>query len=67
MSAHNLPVVLSPSAQEDYEDIRLYTVERWDYEQWERYEPILVRAIEMLSENPHVGAPDQISAQVRVL
>jgi plasmid stabilization system protein ParE len=29
MSAHNRPVVLSPEAQADYEDIQAYTLRQW--------------------------------------
>lgn len=51
MSAHKR-VVLSRLAQEDYEDIQVYTVLAWGEEQSLRYEDALVQAIESLAASP---------------
>jgi toxin ParE1/3/4 len=57
MSAHNrpLPVVLSAAAQADFEDIRVYTLRRWDEAQWARYRTALDRALRLLGDNPEIG------------
>ena len=48
-------LVLSTLAEEDYEDIKVYTVMAWGAAQWAAYETALVRALESLAENPEIG------------
>jgi len=54
MSAHKR-VVLSRLAQEDYEDIQVYTVMTWGEGRWLRYEDALVQALESLAASPLRG------------
>ena len=50
-------LVLSPLAQEDYEDIAVYAVTTWGEEQWVSYEGALVQALTALAETPLLGRP----------
>ena len=71
---HHIPmsapkrVVLSRLAQEDYEDIQVYTVTTWGEEQWLRYEDALIQALEPLAVSPSRGQPrDELRAGARAL
>ncbi len=55
MSSHSLAIILSPEAQEDFEDIRVYTQREWGDQQETVYKAALLQALVTLSENPGLG------------
>ncbi len=55
MSSPRRTVILSPDAQADFTDIRLYTLQQWGENQRDRYEAALQRAIAALADFPEVG------------
>jgi toxin ParE1/3/4 len=66
MSAPNLPVILSPAAQDDFAHILLYTLQEWGAEQRDRYEAAIDRALALIGENPHLGrARDDVRLNCR--
>ena len=51
----SLPVILTRAAREDYEDIRVYTVQAWDEDQWVTYRTALNRGLQTLGDHPNIG------------
>jgi toxin ParE1/3/4 len=56
MSAPKRTVELSPDAEQNYDDILLYSVLNWGETQMQIYQVALDRAIETLAEFPEAGA-----------
>ena len=46
---------ISNEAQNDLENIWLYTFETWSIEQADRYYNLILDEIEFIAENPHLG------------
>ena len=68
MSAHNLPVALSPEARQDLRDIEVYTLLEWGAEQWQIYEDRLWKSLMSLGNAPHQGRPrDELALGYRSL
>lgn len=64
---HELRLILSPKAEQDFTDILQYTLETWGEEQLIAYRAILDKAFLTLLENPRIGAPrPKISGEHRV-
>ena len=57
MSARVRPYRLSPLAQNDLEDIWLYTFEHWSLEQADRYQKKIIAAIVGLAHGTMTGRP----------
>lgn len=55
MSAHRRPVVISPEAQADYDDILLYGATTWGDAQATRYQTTLDLAMEEVGNFPEIG------------
>jgi len=55
MSPHELRLILSPRAEEDFTDILQYTLETWGKEQFHAYRAILDKALLTLQGNPRIG------------
>ena len=55
MSARKKPVVLTPDAEADINDMLLYTWHHWGEEQRNRYDAALERAIAALADFPEAG------------
>ena len=55
MSSHDLRLVFTPEAREDYEDILLYTLQQWGPEQRDRYEAAFERGLTLLFSYPDLG------------
>jgi plasmid stabilization system protein ParE len=55
MSAHRLPVLPSPEAYDDLEDIALYSLLEWGEEQRDRYMARLDQALKSLGDTPFIG------------
>jgi toxin ParE1/3/4 len=55
MSSPDLPVILSPRANEDFADILLYGLRNWGDAQTAAYEAALDRALEHLGADPRIG------------
>lgn len=67
MSPHELRLILSPRAEQDFTDILQYTLETWGEDQLFSYRAILDKAFLTLIENPRIGAPrPEISGEHRV-
>jgi len=67
MSPHELRLILSPKAEQDFTDILQYTLEVWGEEQLLAYRAILDKALLTLLENPRIGAlRPEISGEHRV-
>jgi len=56
MSQPNCKLNLSRKAQEDFEDILLYTLQTWGEEQMYYYrDDVINTALEKLQKQPHIG------------
>jgi toxin ParE1/3/4 len=55
MSAHRRELVLSSQAQDDLEEILLYTLTTWGEDQADRYRRILLQAADKLRDFPEMG------------
>jgi plasmid stabilization system protein ParE len=55
MSSHSLPVLLTTEAQDDFEDIRLYTRQKWGERQEAIYGAALLQALTSIGDNPGLG------------
>jgi plasmid stabilization system protein ParE len=59
MSPHELRLILSPKAQEDFTDIHQYTLEIWGEAQQLAYRAILDKALLTVLGNPRIGTEDR--------
>lgn len=67
MSPHELRLILSPRAEQDFSDILQYTLETWGEDQLLAYRAILDKALLTLIENPRIGAArPEISGEHRI-
>jgi toxin ParE1/3/4 len=67
MSPHELRLILSPKAQEDFTDILQYTLETWGEAQQLAYRAILDKALLTVLGNPRIGTErPEISSAHRV-
>lgn len=57
MSARRVDVRISRAADRDVENMALYTRRAWGEEQQVVYESAIYRALDMLSQHPHAGQP----------
>ncbi len=57
MSTPDLPLILSPRAEDDFADILQYTLETWGEAQVEVYRAVLDKALLMIQQNPQIGQP----------
>ena len=55
MSARRLPAVLTKKAREDYRQILLHSFLTWGERQQLAYNAALLRALELIGNNPHIG------------
>ncbi len=55
MSPPNVPVILSPQAEEDFADILQYTIETWGEAQFYAYRTILNKALLTVQQHPQIG------------
>ena len=56
MSHPNLPLILSPQAEEDFADILQYTLETWGEAQVYAYREVLDKTLQTIQENPYIGS-----------
>jgi len=55
MSLHDVPVILSPQAEEDFADILQYTLEKWGEAQFHAYRAVLDKALLTIQQHPQIG------------
>jgi toxin ParE1/3/4 len=55
MSGHNLRLVLASHADADFDEIYLFTGERWGIEQAEEYAAALQDAFQTITRHPEIG------------
>lgn len=55
MSRPDLPLILSPRAQDDFADILQYTLETWGEAQAFAYRAVLDQALLTIGKNPQIG------------
>jgi toxin ParE1/3/4 len=68
MSARRPPVVLSQRAKQDFDDVLLYTRQRWGVEQRTIYRTKLSQALRRIGEYPELGASrDDLRPGLRAL
>jgi toxin ParE1/3/4 len=67
MSPHDLPLILSPRAEDDFADILQYTIETWGEAQAFAYRDILDKALLTIQEHPQIGhGRPELSAAHRI-
>ena len=67
MSLPDLPVILSPQAEEDFADILQYTLETWGEAQFYAYRAVLDKALLTIQQHPQIGHDrPELSAAHRV-
>jgi toxin ParE1/3/4 len=63
----DLPLILSPRAEDDFADILQYTIETWDEAQAFEYRDILDQALLTIREHPQIGhGRPELSAAHRI-
>ena len=55
MSSHDLNLILSPQAEEDFAGILQYTFETWGETQTYAYRAILDNSLLVIQKNPQIG------------
>lgn len=55
MSLPDLPLFLSPQAEDDFADILQYTLETWGENQVYVYRAVLDKALLTIKQNPRLG------------
>ena len=55
MSQAEFSVILSPRAKRDFEDIQIYTLEKWGEEQRKKYAALIYDGLKKLSIYPEFG------------
>jgi len=55
MLRHDLPLILSPQAEEDFTDILQYTLETWGENQVLVYREVIDKALLNIQKNPEIG------------
>ncbi|MCX7108589.1 MAG: type II toxin-antitoxin system RelE/ParE family toxin [Proteobacteria bacterium] len=55
MSLPDVPVILSPQAEEDFADILQYTLEMWGEAQVYTYRAVLDKALLTIQQHPQIG------------
>lgn len=55
MSSRNRTLLLTAEAQDDFEDIRLYTRQEWGERQEGQYAEALLQAMSTIRDNPAIG------------
>lgn len=55
MSRPDLPLILSPRAEDDFADILQYTLETWGEKQVFVYRAVLDKALLTIQQNPDIG------------
>lgn len=55
MSRPDVPVILSPQAEDDFADILQYTFETWGEEQAYAYRAVLDKALLTIRHHPQIG------------
>jgi len=55
MSLPDVPVILSPQAEEDFADILQYTLETWGEAQAYAYRDVLDKALPTIQQHPQIG------------
>ena len=67
MSLPNVPVILSPQAEDDFTDILQYTLETWGETQVYAYRAILDKALLTIQHHPQIGhSHPELSAAHRI-
>jgi len=67
MSRPDLPLILSPRAEEDFADILQYTLETWGEAQAFEYRDLLDQALLTVREHPQIGhSRRELSAAHRI-
>jgi len=55
MSSHDIKLILSPKAEEDFSDILQYTLENWGEEKTYAYRDVINKALLTIAQYPNVG------------
>ncbi len=55
MSLPDLPLILSPQAEDDFADILQYTFETWGEDQVYLYREVIDKALLTIQQNPQIG------------
>lgn len=67
MSLPDLPMILSPQAEEDLADILQYTLETWGEAQFYAYRAVLDKALLTIQRHPQIGhGRPELSAAHRI-